>query len=412
MRITFLLLSFCCQFFSPSSVYADDDELPDNSLSGWLNYARAHNPDFEAALREAEAAGRRVEFSSALPDPVLRTEWMDAGNPGTGSTRYLLMQSLPWFGKRELQSALAETQREQMNDQTAATWNALEKEIKTVYARLFFLRERERLTGSTLALFEKLEKIAQGRYVNGRGTQQEIIRIQIEISALQNDGLALKNERHHAHIQINRLLSRPGQAALPEPASFRPLPLPANLDESALLQRLAQRNPQLKIVESAIESAEKNRDLARLNHYPGITLGIAPTQGGGVIKSWDVMLELNLPLQQASRRSQAGEAEALRLAAIARKQSLWNQSTASLSENLAGLLSAQQSLSLINARLLPQSQLSYQSALVGYETGSVDFATLIAAQQQILQIQQQALSAQFEAQMRLAELEALLGETL
>jgi cobalt-zinc-cadmium efflux system outer membrane protein len=42
----------------------------------------------------------------------------------------------------------------------------------------------------------------------------------------------------------------------------------------------------------------------------------------------------------------------------------------------------------------------------------VDFATLLDAQRQILKARQQQLKAQLEAQLRLAEIERLLGEEL
>ena len=62
--------------------------------------------------------------------------------------------------------------------------------------------------------------------------------------------------------------------------------------------------------------------------------------------------------------------------------------------------------------LLPQSELTYRSALAGYESGKVDFATLLEAQQQIRKAKLNKIKAQADAQMRLAEIEKLLGEDL
>jgi outer membrane protein TolC len=67
---------------------------------------------------------------------------------------------------------------------------------------------------------------------------------------------------------------------------------------------------------------------------------------------------------------------------------------------------------LIENQLLPQAELTYQSALAGYETGKVDFAILLDAQRQILKARQQQLKSHLEAQLRLAEIERLLGEEL
>jgi len=60
----------------------------------------------------------------------------------------------------------------------------------------------------------------------------------------------------------------------------------------------------------------------------------------------------------------------------------------------------------------PQAQLTFSSALASYENGKLDFATLLDAQRQIRQAKQSQIKAQLEAQMRLAEIEKLLGEEL
>ena len=50
--------------------------------------------------------------------------------------------------------------------------------------------------------------------------------------------------------------------------------------------------------------------------------------------------------------------------------------------------------------------------LAGYETGKVDFATLLDAQRQIRKARLDLLKVQLEQQMRLAEIERIVGEDL
>ena len=83
-----------------------------------------------------------------------------------------------------------------------------------------------------------------------------------------------------------------------------------------------------------------------------------------------------------------------------------------LNENIAALQSAQQTESLVTSSLLPQAELTLQAALVGYETGKLDFATVLDAQRQIRQAKQSRIKAQAEGQARLAQIERLLGEDL
>ena len=405
----------CALWLTPACA----DESLGSDLAGLLGYAREHNAEFAAARLDAEAAQQRAEPAGALADPVLRTELYDITNQTANmnqflmpTQRYQLSQTLPWFGKRDLQRDIATAQTEQANGQAAADWSDLANRLKAAYAATYYLAASERLTQQTLDLLDNLEQIVRERYANGLGTQQDVVRVQVETTALLGELIGIRNERHHEHAKLNSLLSRPVNAALAEPAQPRPLPPAARLDEQALLERLHTHNPQLQIADAQIQSADKSRDLAYANRYPGFTLGVARTQYNNSMNTWDVMVEFSIPLQQSARRAQEHEAEAMLAAASARRQSALNEAEASLSENLSALESARRTETLIATRLLPQSELTYRSALAGYQTGKVDFATLIDAQRQILQAREQQLKAQLEAQSRLADIEKLLGEEL
>lgn len=392
-------------------------------LPGLLEYAREHNPGLAAAKLEADAAAQRSQAADALPDPVLRTELIDFTNRGSnrpaslwpsqvGATRYLLMQSVPWFGRRDLQREVAEAQRDKANGQTAATWVELAARIKSVYAQYYYLSGSERLASQTLELLGRMEQVAQTRYANGAGAQQDVIRAQVEQTGLRSELLELENMAHHMHGRLNALLSRPNMAELATPAQLRPLPEAARLDWATLEAKLRARNPQLQIADADVSEAEKRRDLAYNNRYPGFTLGIAPTQSGNQVKSWDLMVEFNIPLQQGARRAQEGEAEAMLAAGNARKAALLDEKLSALSESVEGLKTAKRTETLVADSLLPQAELGYQSALAGYQTGKVDFATLLDAERQIFNASRQQLKAQLDSQLRLAELESLIGEEL
>jgi len=68
---------------------------------------------------------------------------------------------------------------------------------------------------------------------------------------------------------------------------------------------------------------------------------------------------------------------------------------------------------LIDRTLLPQAELTYQSALASYQTGNVDFATLLDAQRQIRQLRLSLLSSwALEQRVQVVELERLVGAEL
>ncbi len=392
------------------------------SVDGLINYAKTRNPEYAAMQAEAEASGERVTPAGALPDPKFRTELRDITRFGeqnatlspsrVGSTRYLLMQDIPWFGKRDLKREIAELEADGAKGRALGTWADVAGRIKVNFAQLYYVHRNEQLTREILDLMTRLEKVAQVRYSGGLAAQQDVIRAQVEQTNMRNELIALETEQHHLHARLNALLARPNNAPLQVPAQLRKLPAPVTLDYATLEERVRTRNPQLFADESKIKAAEKSRDLTYKNRYPDLTLGGGPIQYQNAIKEWELMVELNIPLQQSSRRAQERESESMLNAARSRKEATTNQVSAELAEALAGIEAARRTENLLTNSLLPQAELTFKAALAGYETGKVDFATLLDAQRQIRQARQNQLKAQVDAQMRLAEIERLLGEDL
>ncbi len=391
-------------------------------VKGLLDYAKQKNPEYATMRLEADAASERILPAGALPDPKLRVELMDITKMGdqnptlspsrVGSTRYRIMQDVPWFGKRDLKREIAELEAEGAKGRAIGTWAELSMRIKTGYAQLYYLHRSDRLGKEILDLMVRLEKVAQVRYASGLVPQQDVIRAQVEQTTMRNELVMIENEVRQNQARMNALLARPAHSTLAEPAFLRPLPAAIKLEYATLADRIRVRNPQIFTEDARLKAAEKNRDLTYKNRYPDFSFGIEPTQAGRSVKEWGVMVEMNIPLQQSSRRSQERESEAMLSAARARKESTANLVLAELSGSLSALDAARQTEMLTQNSLLPQAELTFQSALAGYQNGKVDFATLLDAQKQIKQARQNLIKAQAEMQMRLAEIERLLGDEL
>ncbi|SBT10406.1 Outer membrane protein [Candidatus Propionivibrio aalborgensis] len=392
------------------------------TVDSLLDYARSTNPDYASMRYEADAAIERVVPAGALPDPRFRMELQDITkfgeqnatlNPSrVGSTKYTVLQEIPWYGKRDLKREIAELEAEGAQGRVRGTWTEITAKLKIAHAQLYILHRNEQLTREILDLMVRLEKIAQIRYAGGLAMQQDAIRAQVEQTGMRNDLIMLENEGNMLRARINALLARPSSARLANPEVLRPIPAPAKLDYATLEDRVRGRNPQLFTEEARIKAAEKSRELTYKNRYPDFALAISPIQYQNAVKEWEVMVEFNIPLQQTSRRAMERESESMLSAARSRKEATSNQILGELAENLSGIEAARRTESLTTNSLLPQAELTFNSALASYENGKVDFATLLEAQQQIRKARQIQIKAQAEAQIRLAEIEKLLGEDL
>jgi outer membrane protein TolC len=184
------------------------------------------------------------------------------------------------------------------------------------------------------------------------------------------------------------------------------------LDFAALSKIVVERNPQLAVQTAQIAGAERNADLIRANRWPDLTFGVATIQQGTRLTDYEVMLEVNIPWQRDVLRANESEAQAMKSAAQARRDAAAAQLQSDLGQNWAALDALREQAAILRDTLLPQAQLTFESALSAYQSGRVDFGTLLDAQRQIRKARLDLLKVQLEQQMRLAEIERIVGEDL
>jgi cobalt-zinc-cadmium efflux system outer membrane protein len=164
--------------------------------------------------------------------------------------------------------------------------------------------------------------------------------------------------------------------------------------------------------DARIAGAEKNRDLVGLNRYPDVTLGVSPDPGAqsrGAMGT-DVRDQHPLAAGKPPRPGARGGAQRSKPRACAAgplNQVLADWPKASPACRSRGRLEA-----LVTGRLLPQAELNLNSALAAYETGRAEFAMVLDAQRQLRRARTELVKARGDQQMRLAEIEKMVGEDL
>ncbi len=420
-QLRFLVLAAAILVWS--SAQADEAMAPlGTNVQELLQWADTHNPDLAAMNYEIAAAEGRIIPAGALPDPVLRVELMDFAGPAApngfnvlpnrvGGTKYTVMQSFPLWGKRDLRTEIATAGLDEAKSRRIAFLAEIHSRIKIAYAQFYQSFRLKKLDEEILALLQGIEAVAQARYSNGLVPQQDVIRAQVEKTALRAEIITLEAEQKQAKARLNAMVGRPQHVPVAEPQALRRI-APAQFDATALQEKAQRNNPLLRTQDAQITAAEANRRLVEKNRYPDVTLGLAPTQRGSGIDGWEAMVELNIPIRFGTRRAQEAEAGAMLAAAKGRQQGIANQVMGELQETMAAYEAARDQEHLVTNTLLPQAELTFRSALAGYENGKVDFATLLDAQRAIRLARQGMVRALVEQEVRLAEIERMIGEEL
>lgn len=388
------------------------------SLASVLTYLETRNPELRAMSLESDAAQQRLRGAGALPDPILQMELRDIpiseptlSPANAGNTRYSLRQMFPLGDKRELRRGIAASEAAAADARRSATVVDIRMRAKVAYSQYWYAGQAQAVTEQLRALMADLEQVARARYGSGLAPQQDTIKAQTELTTMRADLVMIGSERRQAAARLNGVLARPADAPLADPRELRPVP-PRALDFAGLVRDASTNNPTLALSMAQISTSERNAELMRANRVPDLGIGLGVIQKGTRLTDYEVMFEVNIPWQTDVIRAGVNEAQAMSGAAAARRDAAALQLQSELGQNWAALDALREQGQILRTTLLPQVELTFESALVGYQTGRVDFATLLDAQRQIRRTRLDLLKIDLEQQMRLAEIERLVGEDL
>ncbi|SFM96097.1 Outer membrane protein TolC [Formivibrio citricus] len=386
-----------------------------SSLPELLNWAENNSPMVNAMRFEAQARQQQVTMAGALEDPMFKVEWMDIDkNRPTlapnevGAMQYTLTQPLPLWGKRDLKAQAAQASADAAGNTVVSTRAQLRAEIRQAYAQWYRALASLRINREQAALLRQMEMSASQRYAVGKAMQSEALRLQMELSMLANEALGLQNSVEQSRAALAAWLNVAPSELKGAPQQL-PAPVPGK-DASTWLDEARARNPELAAVRKEIEAARARLDLARLNSRPGLNVGVSGKQMGNKLTNYGLMLEFQIPLQQGAKNAEQSEALAMLMKAQADEQNRLRMIERDVQQMNAMAGTAQRQLELLDKTLLPQAELTLQSALAGYAAGRSEFSMLLEAQQQIRRLRQMRLMAEVDTFTAASGLQKMMGD--
>ena len=351
-----------------------------------VEQALERNPEIKAMARNFDMMRARVPQAKALPDPMLELGNISSliplppfrGRSGDTSSERMIgvSQEIPFPGKRMLRGQIAEAS-------AGAEWWNFEQtrfnvvaEVKDAYYELFYVNKAIETITKNRMLLEQFAKIAEARYAVGKGIQQDVLKAQVEISKLVDQTTVLEQRRLTAEARINSLLYRELETPVGRTEELKPRDFDYTL--AGLNERAVAGNPSLKAQRRQIERAQYAVQLAKKDFYPDFSVGVAYTNRPGMPEMYSVRVGVSLPVYARQKQRPALE-EAAAGESVERRR--LENSTAVLffriKDRYLAATTAQRLIKLYGTTIIPQSSLSLESAIAGYEVGRVDFLTLL-----------------------------------
>lgn len=361
--------------------------LPDPVLDRLVAEALANTPETASARAYVEAARRRITPAATLPDPSVGTSYqndgsgLSLGESEDSFVAFMASQALPWPGKLALAGKAAESEaRELEAGLVGRTQLDIEARVRNAFYDIALAHAIDRIIEDRRDAATQIEATVRERYAAGLAAQQDVLRAQVELSRIEEleaEQAALITARK---AELNRLLGRPQDAAL---ASAPTLPEAGALPAAGeLIAAAVARSPELAAVRQRIETGNLRVSLAHKEFRPDFVVS-----GGAMLRPgfemgpmWQIGVNLSLPLRVDRRqRNQLAEARARVEASAADAEALARELELRTRERLAQLTAALRVAALYRDQLLPLDELSLESALTSYQSGSVSFITVLDA---------------------------------
>jgi outer membrane protein TolC len=284
------------------------------------------------------------------------------------------------------------------------------REVKEAYFDYAYLAESIRITEEIKGVLSNMAQIAVSKYSTGLASQQDVIKANVEITSLTNDIITLEAEKEVSAAMLKSLLSRDQDSTLGDPSG-----LPRDkvrFDTRELIGRAMTKNPGLRAAELEAEATEKRADLANRDYYPDFMVGAGPVQTDGRFDSFDVMFQVSIPLWRSKYDSRALEASSNARSLKSRLGAERNAKGLEVKGAALKVEAAARMRELYETSLMPQVELSFDSALKNYRAGKIDFLTLLDTERDLKKTRIDYLKIILEYRKRVAALENAVGEDL
>ena len=390
-------------------------------LSDAIEEALKNNPEIQTVKNKIQAHHARSHQATYLEDPEVNFEaWgiplnqpvkFRSANPLIFGVR----QKIPFFGKRDLIGEIVASDVQMAETELTAKENEIVAKVKNAYAEYFMAGKNLEITRANLELIRQLNLTAENLYKVGKAPQQDVIKALLEQTDLLNRVNSGEREVTISQARLNTLLSRHPGSPLGLPDQPKSAPLSVEIDA---LEKLAfKQKPELRGLEANIKRSEKAVELAQRNQkYPDFMLGLqywlAPDQKQK--NMYTPMVSLTIPFSPWTKGKhdyEVEEALAEQQAAKSQLDATKNAAILEVREMFVRARAATKSVAFYQDGLLPQAEQSFGAAVTAYQTGQVNFSTLLEAQRTIREVRLGYYKALVEYEQSVVDLEKAVGVT-
>jgi len=392
------------------------------TLQNYLRFASLNNAELKAKFHQWKAAIEQIPQAKSLPDPKFTYGYFIEEvetKVGPQQQKFEIMQTFPWFGVIEARADRAAAKAKAAHKRYEAKKLELFQQVKYAFYEYAYLAEAIEITKQNLELITHFEEIARSRYTTAITSHPDIIRAQIELAVLEDRLESLKELRPAITAKLNSILNRPISSDLPWPKP--PQYQQVSIDFAQLYSMIIQNNPDLQAVDYEIEAVRNTEKLAKKKSFPHFGIGVsyidtAHARASGVDDSGKdpiiAMFSLTLPIWADSYKAAQRQARAQMHQKTHEKTQMENTLAAKAQQFLYEFEDSSRKIKLYKNVIIPKAKEMLVASESAYQSGAVDFLSLIDAQRMLLRYELFCERRLAENAQKLAKIEMLAGTHL
>jgi len=386
----------------------------------YVEQALERNPELLALEENIETARFKAAVAGGYPDPVLSYSYfVDEIETRLGPQQSVLqlIQPVPFPGKLSLMEEIAGFEALVAEEYLQLARLKVTRKVKTACYSIAAVDEILGVIEQERSLLGRLEEVVATRLETGAAFQQDLLKIQIERLKLDERALEFKKKRNTLSSKLNALLNR--EAASPvviDSPAYRG----SIIETSAELRETALEQPELRSARHRIDQSNLSLSLTRRKYLPDFMLGMSyfsigeapmdiPDSGRD---AWNVTVGVRVPLWFGKTRNEARQHKS-RVRQLERSyESARSRILADIEDHYNQYRIAADLVALYRDELLPRAEQALEATETGYLTGVMDFLSVLDSERLLLALRITLAERKAEVEIRIAELEAIVGRDL
>jgi len=392
------------------------------SVDYFVQLALSGHPKIQAARQRVGAANNVIPQVTALPDPRFNnTFWPSQDQSlqtagGRMAHQMSLQQGVPWPEKLRTKGAIASQEVQIAQAEVDRIEREITEAVRLSYFEVWYATRAIAIVKETRNLVDDLTQVAEARYKSG-GTQQDVLRAQLEADRLDDQLVTLTKHREVAQADLAALVQQP-VSLMPEASEELGLTnIPEQLD--TLLGLAEQCSPELRAIAWEIQRDRQKQKLACLQKYPDLNLGlnygivsdnsnaISPVADGHDNISFTV--GVTLPIWRDKINSGINEAAHRTSSSMQRLQAERDVLYGKLRRLMAQADALAEQRNIYEDRIIPRTEDTLKLSIADYRGKRTDFYSLIETYRELLMYETQIARIDANLAGTVAQIERTIG---